>query len=584
MIEQQIEEQISLFDPDGWFGKMSQEHLVATEEKTSKPFSPKSSVLPNRTLPMCLCLTRGSGLTTDVSTTTWVNGVLPGVSMMHSIGAFHNGESECVCLRTSMDSPHQGSYLTINIGEKPRTARPSKLSEILVDNADPKYNLSPKACLGILNRAKKRGKKLPPQLEMALRIQAGLDEEEEENCPFESSPDGGKCLNSWDVQSKHIQPEDGIAESLYAGECRGGGGESYVMARGTDLYNGNFTDDVAAAMTAATGRIANASGPTVLVEKHSLLSGKKVSGVVTKGNGDTFISPERHTSLSTGGGEAGQGYPCVLIEEEPKEPLVLESSQDHATITDSGVCPTLPASMGMGGGYIPMVVEGADMYNGELTGEVACTLNASSCNSATHSGPTVIQAVPINTMVGTRTTDEKRTTFGVGKPDDPQFTLQAGHSHAVFVGEVYGIDQQGGKGGANFTINVAPTLASNSHGTPHAISFQERAGKPGGGKGILIQDERIGSLVAGNTQAVFCFEGNGSRESHHGDGYKETEVMFTLNTVEQHSVAVIDKKKVAAGFKGGQSKDGGLGYEDEKAPTLSATPSALESTVFIQNE
>lgn len=38
-----------------------------------------------------------------------------------------------------------------------------------------------------------------------------------------------KCLNPWDVQSKHIPPEDGIAESLYSGECRGGGGESYVM-------------------------------------------------------------------------------------------------------------------------------------------------------------------------------------------------------------------------------------------------------------------------------------------------------------------------------------------------------------------
>lgn len=39
----------------------------------------------------------------------------------------------------------------------------------------------------------------------------------------------GNCLNPWDVQSKHIQPEDGIAESLYAAECRYGGGESYVM-------------------------------------------------------------------------------------------------------------------------------------------------------------------------------------------------------------------------------------------------------------------------------------------------------------------------------------------------------------------
>ena len=37
------------------------------------------------------------------------------------------------------------------------------------------------------------------------------------------------CLNPWDVQSKHIQPTDGKAEALYSGECRYGGGESYVM-------------------------------------------------------------------------------------------------------------------------------------------------------------------------------------------------------------------------------------------------------------------------------------------------------------------------------------------------------------------
>ena len=39
-----------------------------------------------------------------------------------------------------------------------------------------------------------------------------------------------KCLNSWDVQSKHIQSENGVAEALYSGECRGGGGESYVLS------------------------------------------------------------------------------------------------------------------------------------------------------------------------------------------------------------------------------------------------------------------------------------------------------------------------------------------------------------------
>lgn len=47
------------------------------------------------------------------------------------------------------------------------------------------------------------------------------------------------CLNPWDVQSKHVQPESGIAESLYSGECRYGGGESYVMA--VDCRNGRET-------------------------------------------------------------------------------------------------------------------------------------------------------------------------------------------------------------------------------------------------------------------------------------------------------------------------------------------------------
>ena len=35
----------------------------------------------------------------------------------------------------------------------------------------------------------------------------------------------------------------------------------------------------------------------------------------------------------------------------------------------------------------------------------------------------------------------------------------------------YGIDQQGGKGGANYTEDVAPTLASDSHGTPHGVCY-----------------------------------------------------------------------------------------------------------------
>ena len=41
------------------------------------------------------------------------------------------------------------------------------------------------------------------------------------------------------------------------------------------------------------------------------------------------------------------------------------------------------------------------------------------------------EPIPINTMVGTRVTAETRTTFGVGKPGDPQFTISAAHEHAI---------------------------------------------------------------------------------------------------------------------------------------------------------
>lgn len=43
----------------------------------------------------------------------------------------------------------------------------------------------------------------------------------------------------------------------------------------------------------------------------------------------------------------------------------------------------------------------------------------------------------------------------------------------------YGIDQQGGKGGANYTENVSPTILSDSHGTPHAVCYGINGDKAG---------------------------------------------------------------------------------------------------------
>lgn len=43
-----------------------------------------------------------------------------------------------------------------------------------------------------------------------------------------------------------------------------------------------------------------------------------------------------------------------------------------------------------------------------------------------------------------------------------------------------------------------------------------------------------------NQGGIAVIEGNGTRPSHKGDGYKESEIMYTLNATEQHAVAFAD--------------------------------------------
>jgi len=112
---------------------------------TSKQSLQKSQGLQTKTAPKYLCLvlkkTR-NGSQTDVSTMTWVNGAL------------------------------LGEYTTHSFGECPKEENESRLSQILEDCPHPKYYLSEKACLGILRRTERRGKKLPEVLEKVLNNQA----------------------------------------------------------------------------------------------------------------------------------------------------------------------------------------------------------------------------------------------------------------------------------------------------------------------------------------------------------------------------------------------------------------------------
>lgn len=84
----------------------------------------------------------------------------------------------------------------------------------------------------------------------------------------------------------------------------------------------------------------------------------------------------------------------------------------------------------------------------------------------------------------------------------------------------------------------------------------------------MIQENKSATISTHQDQTLFqpvCIEGNGSRPSHRGDGYKESETMYTLNTTEVHAVA-FEPKSVEY-----HQQDDRIRYrEDDTVQTLSS--------------
>ena len=233
------------------------------------------------------------------------------------------------------------------------------------------------------------------------------------------------------------------------------------------------------------------SGPSSEVENRN---NNTPTTIAIEGNGS------RESHQGDGYKESDVMYTLNTIEQHAvcvEEPILLESNQNHATVQTDGVSTSLPASMGEGGGYVPMVVEGCDVYNHEVTGEVAATVTAA-CGGSNTSDPKVLmqgfdsynQATTgeVAKPLTNKATDSDHIPVvygfepGAAQRLDPENrfneevapTLRANmgdNQVAVAEATVYGIDQQGGKGTAAYSEDVAPTMASDSHGTPHAVCY-----------------------------------------------------------------------------------------------------------------
>lgn len=212
----------------------------------------------------------------------------------------------------------------------------------------------------------------------------------------------------------------------------------------------------------------------------------------------------------------------------------------------------------------------------DVTNDVTATLRARANNHV----PCVMRSAGF-------CTEHSSKSRGIGYEEETSPTLRAGVVPAAMF-ENHSQDTRY-TGPIDVAQTVSATYGMGGNNQPFVVEMPKtlkiRSGCEGGGKGALVQDDRSATLGCNNDQTVFVpkvygicskggnsmrsanpnsgiyeaktvrtldgnggnpscnqggmavIEGSGARPSHHGNGYKESDVMYTLNTVERHAVA-----------------------------------------------
>ena len=229
-----------------------------------------------------------------------------------------------------------GVFSTRSFGEFPKEEKGSHLSQILEDSPHPKYFLSAKACLGILNRADRKGKILPPKLREALERQSGLFAFRVTPLTAPIPPDATEgdglreCpthLIPWIVRPSPsaipIDMRNATRNSASGEECGVGIGEAGDPA---------FTVTTDYAHAVAYGICALSS--------NSMNSNNPHSGIYEAATARTLDLNGGNPSCNQGG--------IFILEHHPQDSRI--------KLTEDDVVQTLSAKMGMGGGNVPLLM------------------------------------------------------------------------------------------------------------------------------------------------------------------------------------------------------------------------------------
>ncbi len=382
-------------------------------------------------------------------------------------------------------SPWRDDAPCLNTGVAPRKLNRASLSSILEPKPATKYYLSKTACIGILRRAQERGKELPPQLKAALMAQAGL-------IPIQAAIGGLKAF--------HINQRD---EGIDLGGVSGALMATTNMQMQT-FVTGDPALDAAPIAFAANQRdevrdlhdVAGAICATQSVKQQTF-----VAGLVSKGDGDCFMTPGVHTSLSTGGGQAGQGYPCII-----EGCLTPWDTQQKRIFLPDGVSPTLAGADG-GGGRNPgglLLTAAFSAGTGAKAGGIGFSEQVTPTLKGSASGNMMPAVLCLNDQGGAM----------MSVTGDMAGTLRAQeHGHQPLVFENHGIDSR-----YTGPHRVAPTLSA-------------RAGTGGNNLPLIAEAEEEVPIICITGNAIDRQPKNGGN----GLGIDE-DVAFTLTATDRHAV------------------------------------------------
>lgn len=253
-----------------------------------------------------------------------------------------------------------GELTTRNTGECPNAVVVSRLSQILEETPHPKYNLTAKACQGILRRAERRGKDLQKLLKAVLiRQSQGVSPQERTEAP---APTEAPTSYAVRIRGGCDGGGKGALVQTEKSGTLGTGNDQTIFCMATQQGGAELrTDDRAPTLTAAAGMSGN-NQPVVC-------AGFKL------GNSEQARSIGYQEELSpTLNAECGGNKPAVVA-----PAVALDMTHACDVIRECGEkVPALQARMGTGGNQVPLtygIGNGQANEAGIMAEEVSQTLN-----------------------------------------------------------------------------------------------------------------------------------------------------------------------------------------------------------------